>query len=144
LNPVRHGLTTAKAVVITEIEKLEHYEAFRAEMLGDLAPVGPLEMELVDEITSISWRLKRIPRYERAVVVDQMRCAAQSMNAADTVPSPIEGVSPPPPPPRSRWLIPEVYDLDKVIRYETHLVRTRHKLLHDLLALQKRGHLGTD
>ncbi|MEX2247711.1 MAG: hypothetical protein WEC75_13620 [Dehalococcoidia bacterium] len=63
LNAVRHGLT-AQAPVIPGVESTEEWEAHRAGLEADLAPAGALEQTLVERIASLSWRIRRVARYE--------------------------------------------------------------------------------
>jgi len=66
-NAVRHGLT-AEAPVIPGVESAEEWEAHRAAIAEDLAPVGAMELTLAERIAKLSWRLRRVDRYECASI----------------------------------------------------------------------------
>lgn len=66
-NAVRHGLT-AEAPVIPGVESAEEWEAHRAAIAQDLAPVGAMELTLAERIARLSWRLRRVDRYECASI----------------------------------------------------------------------------
>ncbi len=63
LNAVQHGLT-AEAPVIPGVESAEEWDAHRAAIVDDRAPVGAMEAALVDRIARLAWRLRRVDRYE--------------------------------------------------------------------------------
>src|SRR5262249_41433024 len=68
LNAVSHGLGVTSPV-IPGIENPEDWEAHRAAMLANLAPMGYLETVLAERVADAAWRLRRITRYEVACVV---------------------------------------------------------------------------
>ncbi len=61
-NAVKHGLLAEHSVV--RGEDPEAFEAFRAEMLAELAPVGVLETMLAERVVGLSWRLRRAERFQ--------------------------------------------------------------------------------
>lgn len=67
LNTVSHGLT-AETPVIPGVESAEEWEAHRAAIAADLAPVGAMELTLAERIAKLSWRLRRVDRYECASI----------------------------------------------------------------------------
>jgi hypothetical protein len=133
LNALRHGLT-AEAVVIPGVESLKKFRAFRAGILRDLAPEGEIESALADLMVLVLWRLRRVPRHERALAVEAIERAAEPPGPEP--PALMEDVSGPRPLPKARYLVPEPYALDNLMRYEAHLLRTYQKLRAELLALQ--------
>ena len=65
-NAVKHGLFALQAVI--KSENREDFELFRNEMLGELAPVGPVESMLAERLVSLSWRLKRVERMQNQAI----------------------------------------------------------------------------
>jgi hypothetical protein len=61
-NAVKHGLLARRSVISSEDP--EEFDAFREQMLGELAPAGPMETVLAERIVSLSWRLKRAERMQ--------------------------------------------------------------------------------
>ena len=136
LNAVRHGLT-AKAVVIPGVENLKKFRAFRAGILKDLAPEGEIANALADLIVLVLWRLRRPVRHEQALAVEAIERAAKPPGPEP--PAETEHAADPRPLPKARYLVPEPYALDNLMRYEAHLVRTYQKLRAEFLALQANG-----
>jgi hypothetical protein len=69
LNALRHGLLSEEILLPGEDEEAlrELAEGLRAE----LQPVGELEGLLVDRITSLLWRLRRLGRLEAGVFIQE-------------------------------------------------------------------------
>lgn len=65
-NAVKHGLLARRCVINSEDP--EEFDAFREQMLGQLAPAGPMETVLAERIVSLSWRLKRAERMQDEVL----------------------------------------------------------------------------
>ena len=66
LNPVKHGLLSKEVLLASEDESALVDMGKR--LRHDLAPVGELEMILVDRIISAAWRLRRLLRIEKDLV----------------------------------------------------------------------------
>jgi len=66
LNPVKHGLLSKEVLLASEDEK--DLVDLGKRLRHDLAPVGELEMILVDRIISAAWRLRRLLRIEKDLV----------------------------------------------------------------------------
>jgi hypothetical protein len=79
MNAVKHGLT-AKMIVIGD-EDPAQFEILRKVLEERYEPSSLLERELVERITGILWRLRRVPALEAAIL--ETRCA----QADDYVPS---------------------------------------------------------
>jgi hypothetical protein len=62
-NALRHGLTSS-APVIPGVESVEEWEAHCEAVLGDLAPAGAMEAVLAERVAGLTWRLRRVERYE--------------------------------------------------------------------------------
>ena len=65
-NAVKHGLFASENVI--KGENREDFDLFRDEMLGKLAPVGPVESMLAERIVSLSWRLIRAGRMQNQAI----------------------------------------------------------------------------
>ena len=61
-NAIKHGLLSRHIVI--EGESQAEFNDFRAALLDDLDPVGPLEQQLADRIIASLWRLGRVRRIE--------------------------------------------------------------------------------
>jgi hypothetical protein len=72
-NAVTHGLTVRAGPVLAGESELD-YEAFADAMRRDLRPVGVLQRELVEHMTQICWKLRRIPSIEAVLLDHQMHC----------------------------------------------------------------------
>jgi hypothetical protein len=68
-NAVKHGLFT-DAVVTGETEA--EYEAFRGELLAELAPRGVMELLLAERVVSLWWRLIRAERMQNQAIEDMI------------------------------------------------------------------------
>ena len=66
MNSLRHGLTSRKVVLPGENQA--DFDRLHNELLGDHAPVGALETEIVAEIAACLWRLQRARRYESTIL----------------------------------------------------------------------------
>ena len=62
-NATRHGIRSP-APVIPGMEKKEDWEEHRDGVLDSLSPVGHLETVLAERVALLSWRLRRVTRYE--------------------------------------------------------------------------------
>lgn len=62
LNAMRHGVYSDVVLVAGESES--DFVAFARRLRADLAPVGEMELTLVDKIISTSWRLRRVIQAE--------------------------------------------------------------------------------
>jgi hypothetical protein len=129
-NALKHGLLAKDCVMSDEDEA--DFEAFRDVMLAELRPVGAVEKFLVARIVTTMWRLRRIPRIEREMVVFFVeRCA-------DWVRSRRKD-------PHARITLGDVFADDssgrdafaKLRRYETHFERALARDLHELERRQR-------
>jgi len=64
-NAVKHGLSGRLDVIKGEDQT--ESELHREAMLGDLAPVGPVESMLAERVASLAWRLQRVERIQNEV-----------------------------------------------------------------------------
>jgi hypothetical protein len=79
LNAVIHGLGCAAPVALGE--KVEEWEIHRSAMIAAIAPIGALEMEFAERVASLTWRLRRVTRYETAVATVEEENAAAVVDA---------------------------------------------------------------
>jgi hypothetical protein len=63
-NAMKHGLT-GKQMILPGEDPAE-FDAFRSDLITDLAPEGALEEILAEKIVADVWRLRRIPQLESA------------------------------------------------------------------------------
>ena len=75
LNSRKHGLT-AKTLVIGD-EDPAQFDKLRLELMEEYDPQSALECELVERLSSLLWRLRRIPAFE-AAIIDARRAEVES------------------------------------------------------------------
>ena len=120
MNALKHGLASPQVLAITEQERLE-LEAFIADVYERFSPDGPVEGVLVDRLTSLLWRLRRICRVESELFVvegtgtnPRLRLGYSFARASGNTNS-----------------------FDTLSRYERGLHRAFQATLHDLERLQR-------
>jgi hypothetical protein len=67
-NATTHGLRSLSPV-LPGLEREQDWQAYRAGVFRNLAPVGEFETALAERITLLLWRLRRVARYEAATAV---------------------------------------------------------------------------
>jgi hypothetical protein len=107
-NSLKFGIHSKQRVL--DFEDSGKYEAFKAAIVADLAPVGPMEEALVDDILGLRWRLHRIE-------FNEMRCFENCLLAPEKV---------------------DLKAANLLSLYAARLTRSAACILKDLLALQKR------
>jgi len=70
-NATKHGLFARMDVVISENQA--DFDAFRENMLKELAPVGTMESFLAARIVSLTWRLQRAERMQNELIDVKIR-----------------------------------------------------------------------
>ena len=140
-NAVRHGLLAREVVI--KGEDPGEFEFYRAQMLGELVPVGSVESVLAERVVSLSWRLQRAERLQGAAfealnagpVLSPLEKRHQSMLAKVTGQRPSE--------PGSdelafgRMVVKDFSDgrvLDRLLMYER---RIEHSLYRTMAELQR-------
>ena len=121
LNALKHGLLSREVLLSGEDEDAlrELAESLRAE----LQPIGELENVLVDRITSLLWRLRRLGRVEAGIFAWELN---ELMRGPDT----------------STLGLVFIRDANganafsKLSRYETTMERGLYKALHEVQRLQ--------
>src|SRR4051794_15738690 len=71
-NALSHGLTATKHMLMPGEDAIE-YEAFRDEMLAEIAPVGAVQRVLAQQIVRAAWKLQRVPIAE-VYLADDLEC----------------------------------------------------------------------
>src|SRR5262245_7318967 len=66
LNSRKHGLTGRMLIIVGEVA--EDFDRLRVELLEEHNPQSSLEIELVERIAGILWRLRRVPSFEAAIL----------------------------------------------------------------------------
>ncbi len=136
-------------VIIETIETPAAWQRFRDGIVETLAPEGPLEEDLAENIALLRWRLKRVTHYETAVLNHQVQdtegdLAVAAAYRAGTI---SKGEFPEIDPHlvaihQQTRVIPQDTSLNKIMRYETHLHRIWLQTLHELEAIQLRRQGG--
>jgi hypothetical protein len=89
-NALRHGLASALAVV-EGLEQAEEWQVHRDGIVAGLAPVGALEETFAERVALCSWRLRRVARYETAMIAVGQENVAERFQRKDrpVKPSPL-------------------------------------------------------
>jgi hypothetical protein len=144
-NAMGHGIMSPHPGIIEGLETEDEWDRHVDGIVANLAPEGVLEEELAERIATLFWRLRRVTRYETAVINHQVAATRQDLRAADAYLAPNGNDVPDPEPLRvaaykEARVIPLDADIDKIMRYETHIHRLIMQTLHELEALQARRH----
>jgi len=141
INALKHGMTS-NSPVIPEMEDEDAWQAHLDGFLESFAPEGFPEEFLVKRLATLGWRFHRCTRSEVAATMRHIEGTAfQRGIAANYLSGTKEVVSPEP------WdiqehqlgrLLPADFDLERIMRYETHIHRMFLQTLHELEALQAR------
>ncbi|OFW64978.1 MAG: hypothetical protein A2Y74_03095 [Actinobacteria bacterium RBG_13_63_9] len=132
-------------VIIEGIETAAGWQRFRDGIVEILAPEGPLEEDLAENIALLRWRLKRVTHYETAILNHQVINTESDLATAEAYHTRTlsKGELPQIDPLlvaayQQTRVIPERTSLDKIMRYEAHLHRLCIQTLHELEAIQLR------
>ncbi len=129
LNPIKHGLLSREVLLAHEDEN--SLVELGKRLRHQLAPVGELEIILVDRIIAAFWRLRRILRLEKDMVdkkVSEKTASRTTWGRKRNVEAPTV----------SLWEALE-YKLnyfETFQRYEANIERGMYKALHELQRLQ--------
>ena len=82
-NALKHGLT-ARDIVIFDEDPAD-FEALKVDLFEDYQPVGRDEIELVSLIAGLFWRLRRVSRWEAALLSWQHYKSAQHANGLGAI-----------------------------------------------------------
>ena len=82
LNAMKHGILSKEALVVVGdgYENQEVFEELSSSLRRDIAPVGALEELLVDELIMLTWRRRRVLRYETGVISQHLGSIVQSFD----------------------------------------------------------------
>jgi hypothetical protein len=70
-NATSHGISSP-APVVPGLERDEDWQEYREAIMEHYAPGGPVEHELAERVAVLSWRLRRVTRYEaQAIAISQ-------------------------------------------------------------------------
>ena len=141
LNALKHAITSNSPVIPgmeDEAAWLRHLDG----VLASLAPEGHLEQLLARRIANLTWRFHRVTYYEVAATMRHIDSTATDLGIAANYLSGSEDIVQPDPDlvreHQQGRLFPSDPDLQRVIRYETHLHRQFLQTLHEIEALQAR------
>jgi len=65
-NAVKHGLLAERDVIASESQA--DFDLYRQQLLDELSPVSPMESMLAERIVTLSWRLKRVCRFQNQAI----------------------------------------------------------------------------
>jgi hypothetical protein len=66
LNSVKHGLLAERDVITSESQT--DFDLYRQQLLDELNPLSPMESILAERIVTLSWRLKRVCRFQNQAI----------------------------------------------------------------------------
>ena len=65
-NAVKHGLLAAQDVISSESQ--DDFDLYRQQILDELAPLSPMESMFAERIVALSWRLKRVCKFQNLAI----------------------------------------------------------------------------
>ncbi len=65
-NSVKHGLSAERDVITSENQA--DFDLYRQQLLDELNPASPMESILAERIVTLSWRLKRVGRFQNQAI----------------------------------------------------------------------------
>ena len=107
LNAVKNGLTSVRPILPGECRA--DWDAFRRAIIEDLAPDGPVAMELAEGVAFGFWRRRRLLAYQLAALDERQHLELASAR-----------------------LLLHPLDIEKVSRYEAHVNRQLYQGMHEL------------
>jgi len=81
-NATRHGISSPEPVV-PGLENTEDWMRHREGILGNLSPVGHLEVTLAERVALLSWRLHRVTRYETGAIAISQETIEEDIHERD-------------------------------------------------------------
>jgi hypothetical protein len=121
LNALRHGLLSEE--VLLPGEDADALNELGERLRAELHPVGEMEDLLVDRITSLLWRLRRLGRVEAGVFIQESYGDVRDPDTSTLGLAFIRDAN-------------SANAFSKLSRYETTLERGLYKALHELQRLQ--------
>ena len=141
-NAVTHGITS-ELPVIPGIECVHDWEAHRDGLMAAIDPQDAVEQALAERVAALFWRLNRLIRYEVGVTSRgsgttreryaeaQATAEAEGYLPIDITPDVVGREL-------AEETLPSYAELDKIMRFESHLHRQCLQTLHEIEALQSR------
>jgi hypothetical protein len=131
-NALKHGFFSTDPLI--RGEDPDKFLQHGAELYHSLAPMTPLQEDLVEQIIDITWRLKRFQRIESSILNELYDGAAEQPSNHDKEPDDVYG----------KALAPQgcLDSLSRISRYESTLRRAYHSCLKELRTLRKASRQG--
>jgi hypothetical protein len=130
VNALKHGLTS-KAVVLSN-ESQSHFDELHLTYVREFEPKSGVEMDLVDQMVSAQWRLRRIWRMQTAALdlkMDQQEAEiAKAFHQIDQTTRTAVAFT---------AMANEAKALDLFLRYETAYTRMHQRAMNSLSKLRK-------
>ena len=124
-NALKHGFRAKDPLIPGEDP--DEFDRHSVDLETELRPVSYLELNLVEQIIDITWRLKRFPRIEAAVINELYDSAAEHPRNHDKDGDQLLGKS-----------LAHSNALNRLSRYEAQLARRYHNTMKELRELRKR------
>jgi hypothetical protein len=124
-----HGFTAVTLII--DGEDPDQFDTLRADLEAEFDPRPGMELELVERLTGLMWRLRLIPAFE-AILIATLCAKSVEYENSDLAPAQLVGEG-------------LIYDaqcrdtLGKLSRHEAGLMNAYVKTLQMLLLLQGRG-----
>src|SRR5262249_38176635 len=124
-----------RQIAAEDSENPSEYNALYEKLRDHYKPCGILEEYYTEQIATLMWRLRRVMRFETATI-DKAYAGRNSNNYIDEESTNGEGINAQRPTNDSRdyLLMPDHFDSDKILRYETML---RKQLNHAMSKLEE-------
>jgi hypothetical protein len=130
LNATSHGLT-AKTLILQNEDQAHFLEILNA-YFEYLQPSSPIEVDLVSEMVAARWRLRRVWRYETAMLDMEMDAQSPDFEKRfQTFDEDMRGGL------AFSSLVDKSKGLSTVLRFDIHLSRTYRKALDELHILRR-------
>src|SRR5450756_405555 len=130
VNALKHGLTS-KAIVLTN-ESQAQFDELHLTCVQEFEPESTVEMDLIDQMVSAQWRLRRIWRMQTAALdlkMDQQEAEiAKAFNQIDQTTRATVAFT---------AMANEEKALDLFLRYETAYTRMHQRAINSLSKLRK-------
>ncbi len=123
-NAIKHGFRAKDPLIPGE--DLDEFYRHSGELLLELGPIGVVEENLVDQLTDITWRLKRFSRIEAAIINELYDSAAEQPENAQKDGEQLLGNA-----------LADNHALNRLSRYEAQLARRYHNVMKELREVRK-------
>ena len=135
VNAIRHGLTSK--TLILQNESSEQFVCMLNAYFDLLQPANQIEIDLVSEIVAARWRLRRIWRYETAILDVEMDTQASDFEKRfEKFDEDIRGGV------AFSNLADKSRGLATALRFDVHLSRTYRRALDEIRRLRAHGFIG--